>query len=144
MPPAAAAMPPETGASTKSKPLRLHRLADLARAGDVDGRAVDQQRAGLGVGRDVVLVDRADVLGGGEHGDDDVGVLHRFGGRCGGRAAAVDRLLDRFRNQVEGADLMPRLGEVRRHSAAHVAQADECDLAIHSVPCEANPLPQWM
>jgi len=36
-------------------------------------------------------------------------------------------MLDRFRHEVEGADVMPCFGEVRRHPAAHVAEADECD-----------------
>ena len=135
VPAAAAAIPPETGASTKVEALGVHRLSDFARAGDVDRRAVDQESAGLRIRCNVVLEHRSDVLGGGEHGDDDIGVLHCFGGRSGGRAAAVDSFFDSFRDQVERADLMARLGEVRRHSAAHMAQADECDAA----PCSSVP-----
>jgi hypothetical protein len=37
-------------------------------------------------------------------------------------------VLYRFRHQVERADIVTRFGEVRRHSAAHVTEADECDL----------------
>ena len=130
VPAAAAAMPPETGASTKSKPLRLHLLADLARAGDVDGRAVDQQRAGLGVGRDVVLDrPRGHACAAGSMVMTTSASLTASAADAGRRAAAFDRVLHRFGEQVEGADLMPRLGEVRRHPAAHVAEADECDLA---------------
>jgi hypothetical protein len=43
-------------------------------------------------------------------------------------------MLDGFRNQVERADLMPRLGQIRSHSAAHVPQADECDARHVQLP----------
>ena len=33
----------------------------------------------------------------------------------------------RFLAEVERADLVPGLGEIGRHPAAHVAEADECD-----------------
>ena len=115
------------GSIDEIEPFRLHRFADIARTLNVDGRAIDQQRARLRVGRDIILEHSADVLRGGEHGDDDVGVLDGISGGGGGRATCRDSLLDSFGNQVERADIMPRLGEVRRHSAAHVAQANKCD-----------------
>ena len=54
----------------------------------------------------------------------------------------LDRAAQRLLAEVEGANLMPRLGEVRRHAAAHVAEADECDRAmslLSSLPI-ARPL----
>ena len=40
--------------------------------------------------------------------------------------------------EVEGHHLMPRLGEVRGHPAAHVAKPDECD-ACHVLLVEGCP-----
>ena len=46
----------------------------------------------------------------------------------GGRQATGGlRLVERVLVEVEGADVMPRLCQVRGHAAAHVAQADEGD-----------------
>ena len=79
---------------------------------------------GLALGATSFSIDRADMLGGGKHGDDDVGVLapprRPMPRPCSRPRVACS---NRFGDQVERADLMPRLGEVGRHSAAHVAQA---------------------
>ena len=61
------------------------------------------------------------------HGDHHIGVLDRFRGRVRRAASAFRRLRHRFSDQVEGTNVMPRFGKVGRHSAAHVAEADECD-----------------
>ena len=50
-----------------------------AGAVDVDGRAVDEERALPGDGQEIGP-DRADMLGGGEHGDDDVRIALAHGG----------------------------------------------------------------
>jgi len=105
----------------------LHRLADLAGGCDVDRRAIDEQGAGRGVGGNVILEHSANVLCGRQHGDEDLGTLHCFGGRSCRRAPAFAGMLDGFRHEIERVNFMPRLGEVRRHSAAHMAEPDECD-----------------
>src|SRR3954452_1613614 len=73
------------------------------------------------------------MFGGRQHGDDDVGVLHGFRRRGRRGAAALSRVLNGLRYEIERANIVPRFGEVRRHPAAHVAQADECD-ACHQRP----------
>ena len=45
----------------------------------------------------------------------------------GAHAAALDRMGQRFLAEIEGADFMARLGEIGRHSPAHMPQPDECD-----------------
>jgi hypothetical protein len=104
-------------------------LADMTGAVDVDGRAVDQQRALGDVGQHVVLVDAAHVATGRQHGDHDLGALYGFGGR---RRPSWRTLLDgaaegRCR-QVERRYLMLALDQVGGHRAAHVAKTDEGDL----------------
>ena len=80
------------------------------------------------------LVDVADVLAGREHGDHRLGVGHRLGGRAGARAAAGLGPAQRVLDEIEGAHLVPRLGEVRGHAAAHIAEPDE------GYPCHCLPL----
>ena len=88
----------------------------------------------------LVAVDAEHVLRGGKHGDDDVRVPHRFLGRRGAaRSRLSTAVLRRLLAEIESADLMPRLGEVRRHSAAHVAKADECDLRHGSSVPSSSP-----
>ena len=105
----------------------LEAVAHLEGALNVDRRAVDQQGAGPGVRRDIVVVDLTDVFRGWKHGDHHVGVLHRFGSRAGRSTAGGGCVLHRLGNKVERPDLVTCLGEIRRHSAAHVAETDECD-----------------
>jgi hypothetical protein len=56
-----------------------------------------------------------------------VGIPHRLRGRRRLAATGANGFLDRFRDEVEGADVMAGPGEVRRHSAAHVAKPDKCN-----------------
>ena len=100
--------------------------------GDGSGQT-DAMLGKIGVWRHIVVEDRADMPGGREHGDDDVSIPDRFGGRGSSGTTTFDRVAHRLGDEVEGADLMPRLGEVRGHPAAHVAKADECD-ACHYYP----------
>ena len=105
----------------------------MPRALDVDGRAVDQQRALGDVGQHVLLVDLAHMLAGRQHGDDDLGVLHRLGGARGLVGALLDRRRDRGIGEIEGRHVMLRLGEIGGHRAAHVAETDEGDFR-HGCP----------
>ena len=68
------------------------------------------------------------MLAGRKHGDDCLGTGDRFLGRRRARGAARLGAQQRILAEIEGAHLMPRLGEVRGHPAAHVAEPDECDL----------------
>src|SRR5579859_626277 len=101
---------------------------------DVDGRAVDQQRTGLGRGEDALRVEvgAAHMRAGRQHGDDHLGIGDRLGGRGRGDAAGGGEGLDRGLSHVEAGDLMPGLDQVLRHRAAHVAEADKCNLAHDS------------
>ena len=132
VPPSAAAIPPETGASTIVKPARLRLGFDRLGGGDVDRRAVDQDRRLGGVDEDIVAIDLGDMLARGKHGDDGFGMRDRGLGAVGDRAAIGLGAGERVRAEVEGHDLMPRLGEVGGHPAAHVAKPDEC-YACHVV-----------
>ena len=131
-------MPPETGASTKSKPLAFIASPTSRALCDVDGRAIDQQRARLGVwARRRSSNTARTCLAAGSMVMTTSASLTASAAEEAAQQPPSLRLLDRFRHEVEGADLMPRLGEVRRHPAAHVAKADECDLrhaTILSVP----------
>ena len=53
--------------------------SDGARGLDVDGRTIDQQRAGIGSGDDAgrVEIDLAHLLASRQHGDDDIGARRR-------------------------------------------------------------------
>ena len=73
------------------QPGLLRQGTDVPRAFDVDGRAVDQQRPLADIGQHVLLVDRAHMLAGRQHGDDDFRVLHGLGSRCGLPGTLVDR-----------------------------------------------------
>ena len=77
--------------------LRLRRRRDRARGLDIDGRAVDQQRAGIGVLDDAAgpEIDLAHLLPGRQHGDHDVGARRRDLRGLGDRAARGLELVGR-------------------------------------------------
>ena len=103
---------------------------DLARGGDVDRRAIEQHRAVGRVADNVVLIDRFHDLPVGQHRDHRLDTLDRILGGGEGVAAAILGGFERVLGQVEGAHLVPRLDQVRGHTAAHVAEADECDFHV--------------
>src|SRR3546814_8707058 len=74
------------------------------------------------------------MLARGEHRDDRFGASNRFSGRCYTRAARFDGARERLFAEVEGADVVARLREVRGHAAAHVAESDKGDFHIFSPP----------
>src|SRR3546814_6131844 len=74
------------------------------------------------------------MLARGEHRDDRFGASNRFGGRCYTRAARFDGARERLFAQVEGADVVARLREVRGHAAAHVPESAQGDFHIFSTP----------
>src|SRR4029079_15953458 len=85
------------------------------------------------------------MVRGGKHGDDDVRALYCLGGGRSGSTTACRGLFYSLQHKIECTHLMSRLGEVRRHPAAHVPQADECDLCHYSTPRDrlsALPIPR--
>ena len=103
VPACAPATPPDTGASSMAKPLLLRGLRHRARGLDVDGRAIDQQRAARRARQHAVRaeIDRAHLLARRQHGDDDLGVLARLGDRGRRHAARRGERLDRGLVHVE-------------------------------------------
>ena len=139
VPASAPATPPETGESRNCRPRFLAASRDRAGAVDIGGRAVDQQRAGLGVGHDAVIVEIDDpqLAPGRQHADDDV-----VGRR---QLHQARRLLGALRHRlgvlgvgVEHGDLVAGLQQVARHGAAHVADADETDAGHDTPPSESS------
>ena len=100
----------------------------MAGAVDVDGRAVDQQRALGDVGQHVLFVDVAHMIAGRQHGDDDLGVLDRFGRALGLVGPLLDRGCNGGLGEIEGGNMMLRLAQIGGHRATHVAETDEGDL----------------
>ena len=74
--PLAPPVPPDTGASTESDAVLGGQRMRLLGAFDVDGRAIDDQRA-LGHRGNDLVPDRQHMLARRQHGDDDIGALHR-------------------------------------------------------------------
>ena len=100
-----------------------------ARVRDVDGGAVDEERAGLRGGQEPLgtAVRGEDVATRRQHGDDDVRVPHRLGsGVRDPDPAVAGRGVGRVR-EVEAHHVMAGGGQVDGHRTAHVAQADEAD-----------------
>jgi len=66
--------------------------------------------------------------------------LNRCGGAVDGQAASRLGTIERIGRQIVSANIMPRLGEVRGHPAAHIAQADECDAGHVSLRIALAPV----
>ena len=127
VPAAAPPVPPETGASIDSRPC-LPAIAWALRAEfDIDGRAVDEQRALRGLRRDV-LIDRQDMLAGRQHGDDDLGVLDRRDAVGHDHDAIVRAPFQGSpATRSKPCTAMPGLDQIGGHRVAHIAEADEGD-----------------
>ncbi len=99
---------------------------------DVDGRAVDDERAARHGGQEIG-VSRENMLSGGQHGDDDIRARDRLAriGRDRHAGAGGGRL--RRLDEVETCNRMPRLDEIGGHRPAHVAEAEKRDLG-HCFP----------
>lgn len=69
-----------------------------------------------------------------QHGDNSVGVLHRVRdiGSLAATACAGPR--ERLAREIESGDGVARLDEVGGHGAAHIAEADECDVGHSFFP----------
>ena len=109
------------------QPFLFRRARDRARGFHVDGGAVDQQRARIGVLDDAgrAEIDLAHFLARRQHGDDQVGAR---GGRLGGLdagAAGRHQLGDRGRIDVHALDLVAGLEQVLRHRQTHIAEPDK-------------------
>ena len=106
------------------------------RAGDflgdlgVDGTAVDEKSACLGVLDDPfgAEIDFFRVLCRRQHGQDDIGVLHRFGDARGGFGAFLRQCPDSFVDEVENGKRESPLEQVFRHGRTHVPKPDKGDL----------------
>src|ERR1700733_1885252 len=99
-------------------------LMRLARALDVDGRAIDEQRVLPRLWRDVVPY-RQHVLAGRQHGDDDIGILKRRLGAACDLHAVLGRGIAQRRYEIESKDVAAGLDEIGGHRPAHVAETDE-------------------
>ena len=132
VPPVAPPTPPETGASRVSTPAAAPASCALLGAVDIDGRAIDDERA-LGRRGKEIGMSREHVAPGREHGDDRVGARDSLAGaRRDGDAGCGGRRL-RGVDKIEARDRVARLDEIRGHRRAHVAEADECDFG-HGFP----------
>ena len=110
--------------------MRLGHFDHLARSGDVDGRAIEQDRAFGGVANHIVPIDRFDDPPVGQHRDDGLGGGAGFLGGAEGRAPRLTRCGERGLAEVEGAHFVASLHKVRSHPAAHVAEADKGDFHV--------------
>ena len=111
----------------------LRGLGHFLAGGGGNGGAVDDQGT-LGnlaqqTGLAVTAQEQAfHVLAGGQHGDDGLGTLHSVLRAGCGLATFGHHFGHGVLAQVKGLDAVARFDEVDGHGAAHVAQADECDL----------------
>ena len=131
--PLAPPVPPETGASTEATPcFAASAWACLA----LSTSMVEQSMisAPLRHGRNDVGPDRQHMLAGRQHGDDDLGALHRADRAVGDPSAVGLGLIARGRHQIERDHLVAGLDQIGRHRAAHVAEADECDACHGPIP----------
>ena len=61
----------------------------------------------------------------GQHRNDGFGAIGGGGGVVDGEAPGLFRFVERIGGEIEGADIMPRLCEIRGHPAAHIAEPDK-------------------
>jgi hypothetical protein len=104
-------------------------VVQCLRGSDVNGGGVHQQRAGIGMGQDTVLaqVDGPRVFAFGQHGEHDVGAVHRGGNARYGLHAACFRSSHSLGVEVESADVMACRCQVCRHGPTHVPETDPSD-----------------
>ena len=128
--------PPDTGASSIIRPFFSASRGDRARGFHIDGRAVDQQRAGIGVLDDAVRRrDRPRAPAAGrQHGDDDVGARGGDFGELRAGAARRFQFGDRGRIDVDALDLVAGLDQVLRHRQTHIAEPDKSDARHGALP----------
>jgi hypothetical protein len=141
VPPVAAAVPPETGASAARKALHRRIARNGAGGVDVDRRAIDQQRVLRRVREHCFQIDIAHVLAGGQHGYDDIGILARIASTRRRRHALLLGAVQRIGAEVEGDNLVARFGLIGGHARAHVTKTDECD-AGHESSSYGPPAPR--
>ena len=98
-----------------------------ARRGNVDGRGIDEQRAGRRGLKHAAAPDRQRVLARRQHGDHGVGVLGGLGRRCNPCDAVRLGLGEIVRHQVEALHGVALPDKVGSHGHAHVAEPDETD-----------------
>ncbi len=76
--------------------LCLRRLADPLGGGDIDRRAIHQDRAERRLAQDRVAIDAFDMLAGGQHRHHRLGAIDRFGGARRGQATSSLGLVERL------------------------------------------------
>src|SRR5579871_3704854 len=96
----------------------------LLGAFDVDGRAIDDERA-LGHRGHDVLPDRQHVPAGRKHRDNDAGAFHGRNRAFRDGGAVRFGLIARGRDEIERDHRVASLDEIGRHRATHVAETDE-------------------
>jgi hypothetical protein len=89
-------------------------VVQCLRGSYIDGGGIHQQCPGVGVRKDAVpaQVHGTGVLALRQHGEHDVGPVHRFGDARHGLHAAGFGSRDRSGIEVEAADIVPCLGQV--------------------------------
>ena len=115
-------------------------------AGLVDGDrgAVDEEDAAGGGGQQprpprTAAVGVDDLVTGGEHRDDDLGVGDRIRRRVDDAQAGGARHLPRAVHHVEPDDVVPGADEVAGHRQAHVAETEERD-PHREAPISSRPM----
>ncbi len=114
------------------KPVFCSDVMRLAGRLHVDGGGIDEERALVGLWRDVGI-DGQNMLSGRQHGDHDLRILHRCCRARHDRDGIFGGGLEIFRNQVEAKNRVPGLDEIGCHGIAHIAETDECN-ACHMFP----------
>src|SRR3546814_19546169 len=103
-----------------------------ARRRDVDRLAIEQPRAGRGIGENIGFIDRRDMLARGEHRYNRLGAGDGFGGGNSTGAARFDCARECFFAEVERADVVPHLRPIGGHPAAPVTESDKGDFYLIS------------
>ncbi len=101
--------------------MRFGQRVHLTGIGDRDRGAVDEQRCRTRGGQHVGVA-APDHLAGGQHGDDHVGLGHRFGRATKHRDTVRGGAGRRRGCRVESTHDVARTNQIRRHRRTHVAQ----------------------
>ena len=138
--PLAPPMPPDTGASIEPMPCFAASACALLGALDVDGRAVDDQRAlRPSTERPSVQTDSTCLPAGSMVMTTSAPFTARHGA-VGDPCPVGLGLRARRLDQIERGHLVAGLDQIGRHRPAHIAETDECD-ACHLKFPPLEPLP---
>src|SRR5690606_19649693 len=97
-----------------------------------------------GVREDVAFIDARNMLARGKHRHDGFGAGDRLGRRSRTNAAGVHGARQRLFAEIERADVMSRLRQIRGHPAAHVTESDKGDFHNSSNSSRMMAIPARM